>query len=132
MTTQETGRSLYDALLAGDQDVLRRLLADDFVGDLTPGLPNGYGDHPYRGREVMLTEGWGRVGRSFAMGPQVDEIITTDDCIIGRGHYVGTAVPTGKPVRARFAHFWRVRDGRITSVLQVTDSATWEHALIDD
>ncbi len=128
-TKQEMGRTLYDALLAGDQDTLRRLLADDFVGDLTPGLPNGYGERTYDGREVMLTEGWGRVGRDFAMGPNVDEIIATDDYIIGRGHYVGTALPTGKPVRARFAHFWRVEGDKITSVFQVTDSATWEHAL---
>ena len=132
MTKQEMGQVLYDALLAGDQNTLRRLLADDFVGDLTPGLPNGYGDHTYQGREVMLTDGWGRVGESFAMGPNVDEIIPTDDYIIGRGYYVGSAVPTGKPVRARFAHFWRVQDDKITSVFQVTDSATWEHALTNE
>ncbi len=127
--TQEMGRALYGALLAGDQDTLRTLLADDFVGDLTPGLPNGYGERPYQGREVMLRDGWGRVGRDFDMGPHVDEIVVTGDYVIGRGHYVGTALSTGKPVRARFAHFWRVEGGVITSVVQVTDSAAWERAL---
>ncbi len=38
----------------------------------------------------------------------VDEIITTDD------------------------YFWRVQDHQITSVFQVTDSATWEHALTNE
>lgn len=126
---QQMGEALYEALLAGDQARLRALLADDFVGDLTPGLPNGYGERTYQGREVMLTEGWGRVGEDFAMGPSVEEIVVTDDYVIGRGYYVGTAIPTGKPVRARFAHFWRVEDDKITSVVQVTDSAAWEHAL---
>lgn len=94
MTKQEMGRTLYDALLGGDQETLRQLLAEDFVGDLTPELPNGYGQQTYQGREVMFTEGWGRVGKDFAVGPNVDEIIATDDYIIGRGDYVGTAVPT--------------------------------------
>lgn len=35
------GRTLYEALQHGDTQVLRSLLADDFVGDLTPGLPTG-------------------------------------------------------------------------------------------
>lgn len=129
MTKEEMGPALYNALLDGDQDTLRELLAADFVGDLTPGLPNGYGEQTYQGREVMLTDGWGRVGKDFAMGPNVDEILVTDDYIIGRGYYIGSAIPTGKPVRARFAHFWRVENDKITSVVQVTDSAAWEHAL---
>jgi ketosteroid isomerase-like protein len=123
------GEALYTALRAGDADTLRALLSEDFVGDLTPGLPHGYGARPYRGREVMLTEGWGRVGQDFVMGPEPEEIIATEDYVIGRGYYVGTARSTGRAVRARFAHFWRVEGDRITSVVQVTDSATWEHAL---
>ncbi len=127
---QELGRALYDMLLAGDQDTLRRLLAEGFVDDLTPSLPNGYGQQIYQGREVMLTYGWGRVGKDFARGPEVDEILTTGDCSSGRSRLLRRdGHPTGKPVRARFAHFWRVQDGNITSVVQVTDSAAWEHAV---
>lgn len=77
----------------------------------------------------MLTEGWGRVGKDFAMVPQVDDLLTTGEYIIGRGRYVGTALPTGRSVEARFAHFWRVSAGKVVGVVQVTDSATWEHAL---
>ncbi len=101
----------------------------DFIGDLTPGLPHEYGAQVYRGLEAMLTEGWGRVGQDFAMRPEPEEILVTDDYIIGRGNYVGTAVSTGKPVKARFAHFWRVEGDKIVSVVQVTDSATWQRAL---
>ncbi len=123
------GERLYAALVAGDAATLDELLADDFVGDLTPGLPNGYGQALYQGREAMKRDGWGRVGASFAIGPHVEEILDGGDYIIGRGRYVGTAVATGKRVDARFAHFWKVRDGRIAGVVQVTDSAAWEHAL---
>jgi 2-(1,2-epoxy-1,2-dihydrophenyl)acetyl-CoA isomerase len=126
---QDMGETLYAALCSGDAETLSALLADDFIGDLTPGLPNGYGAQLYEGRDAMMADGWGRVGKDFAMSPVPDEILVTDDYIIGRGHYVGTALATGKHVRARFAHFWRVEGNKITSVVQVTDSATWEHAL---
>ncbi|MGL5818290.1 MAG: nuclear transport factor 2 family protein [Phycicoccus sp.] len=129
MDKMDAGRRLYTALQGGDVDTLTALLADDFVGDLTPNLPNGYGASPYRGREVMLNDGWGRVGAAFAMSPQVDELIVTEDYIIGRGRYVGETVETKVPVEARFAHFWRVEGDRIIGVVQVTDSAAWEHAL---
>ncbi len=125
----ELGQRLYAALRAGDVDTLQGLLADDFVGDLTPGLPNGYGAALYEGREAMMRDGWGRVGAAFAMGPEADEILEAGDYIIGRGRYVGSAKLTGRRVEARFAHFWKVRDDKIVGVHQVTDSAAWERAL---
>lgn len=51
------------------------------------------------------------------------------EILIAHGHYVGKAKPTGKPVRAAFAHFWSFDGERFTGVRQVTDSAIWEHAL---
>lgn len=130
MTTRiALGKKLYAALNAGDTETLTSLLSEDFVGDLTPGLPNGFGASPYVGRESMLRDGWGHVGQYFAMGPQVEEILEARDYIIGRGQYVGRAVESGKPVEARFAHFWRVDGEVITGVIQVTDSAAWVEGL---
>lgn len=124
----DAAQRLYAALQQGDTDTLRALLAEDFQGHLTPGLPNGFG-RTYAGREAMLRDGWGAVGQLFAMAPEPDELLECGDVVVGRGHYVGTALPTGKPVRARFAHFWRFAGGHIVSVHQVTDSAAWHAAL---
>ena len=78
----------------------------------------------------MINRGWGRVGRTFDMHPEVDRIYAVNDTLlVGRGYYVGIALPAGKPVRAAFAHFWTIQDGRFASVYQVTDSAAWERAL---
>jgi 2-(1,2-epoxy-1,2-dihydrophenyl)acetyl-CoA isomerase len=125
----DAGARLYRALGAGDVDVLRALLAEDFQGHLTAGLPHGFGTRTYDGRETMLRDGWGAVGEYFRMSPHVEQLFVAGDVLIGRGAYVGTAVPTGKPVRAAFAHFWRFRGAQIVSVDQVTDSALWQQAL---
>lgn len=124
-----TGQRLYQALGEGDVDVLRELLADDFQGHLSAGLPHGFGERTYNGREQMLSQGWGAIGGYFEMRPQVEELLEAGDYLIGRGNYVGTAKPTGKQVTAAFAHFWRFEGDRIVSVRQVTDSALWRQAL---
>jgi len=123
------GRRLYAALAAGDLAELHELISERFQGDLTAGLPNGAGRH-YDGREAMMTEGWGAIGRSFEMSPQPEELIDGGDVLIGRGSYVGKAIPTGKPVRAAFAHFWRFDGAQFTAVQQVTDSGVWRDALL--
>ena len=51
----EQGDALYNALNAGDGEALSTLLAGDFVGVLTAGLPNGLGGR-YDGLEAMLVE----------------------------------------------------------------------------
>ncbi len=65
----DAGARLYRALGAGDVDVLRALLAEDFQGHLTAGLPHGFGTRTYDGRETMLRDGWGAVGEYFLMIP---------------------------------------------------------------
>ena len=128
-TPEELGRRLY-AFLRGESDQSPEdVFTDDFHGHLTDGLPLGLGGD-YDGRADMINRGWARVGESFAMHPEVEELYAVGDrLLVGRGHYVGSSVARGKPVRAAFAHFWGIRDGRFSSVYQVTDSAAWEHAL---
>ncbi len=126
---EELGRRLYAFLRGESGEPAEALLADDFTGHLTDGLPLKLGGD-YASRDDMIDRGWARVGQTFDMHPEADHIYAVDDTLlVGRGHYVGTAISTGKPVRAAVAHFWTVRDGRFTSVYQVTDSAAWADAL---
>jgi ketosteroid isomerase-like protein len=123
-----SGRELYSALGGGDIESLRRLLSPNFRGELTAGLPHGFG-RTYAGLEAMMGEGWGAVGQWFEMSPQPTELYDGGDTLIGRGFYVGTAKPTGKPVRAAFAHFWKFDGQQFTAVHQITDSGAWRDAL---
>lgn len=122
------GEELYAALLAGDVDALHRLLSPDFRGEMTVGLPYGFG-RVYEGLDAMINEGWGAVDEFFDMGPDVEKLYDGGDVLIARGYYVGKVKSTGKPLRAAFAHFWSFDGERFTGVRQITDSATWEHAL---
>lgn len=123
------GRELYRALADADVKALRRLLSSNFQGELTAGLPNGLGRR-YEGLDAMMSEGWAKVGRLFEMSPQPERLINGGDVLIGLGAYVGVAKPTGKAVRAAFAHFWSWNGGQFTGVRQVTDSGAWRDALL--
>lgn len=125
----EKGSALYNALGTGDVATLEQLLSEDFQGRLTEGLPQGFGRSVYSGRDAMLNDGWGSIGAFFDMRPEVERMIDGGDTLVGMGSYVGTAKPTGKDVRAAFAHFWTYDGEHFTGVRQVTDSALWERAL---
>lgn len=122
------GERLYRALGAGDGEALTQILSPDFVGDLTPGLPLDLG-RKFEGRETMMRECWGTIGQHFAMHSEVEMLIVADGMIVAHGSYLGKALASGRPINARFAHFWRVKDGKVVSVHQTTDSAAWREAL---
>lgn len=122
------GDVLYAALASGDEPALRRLLAADFQGRLSEGLPRGLGRR-YDGLEAMMAEAWGAVGDMFDMGPRVERLFDGGDTLIGFGAYVGTARATRRALHAGFAHFWGFNGRQFTSVVQVTDSQAWHAAL---
>jgi ketosteroid isomerase-like protein len=90
------GEELFAALRAGDVDSLHRLLSPDFRGELTAGLPHGFG-RVYEGLEAMIN--------LFDMAPEVDKLYDGGDVLIARGYYVGRVKSTDRPVHAAFAHF---------------------------
>ena len=120
---------LYPALVAGDRPAVERLVAEDFTGTLTEGLPFEIGG-VHEGRERMIEDGWWALGRNFSLRVEPSEWI---DCAGGRllvlGRYVGRARSTGAPVDAVFAHVWTARDGQLSAVWQLTDSARFVAAL---
>jgi 2-(1,2-epoxy-1,2-dihydrophenyl)acetyl-CoA isomerase len=71
-------------------------------------------------------DGWWAIGRAFDLRVEPAEWI---DCVDGRllviGRYVGCARASGAPIDAAFAHLWTARDGRLTQLWQLTDSALW-------
>jgi len=128
MSEHETVHRFYEALQARDLATLSAVLDPDFAGQMTQGLPLALGG-PVTGRDAMLGV-WGQVAKHYQIHPQPQEYLDTGDGrIVVLGWYVGRGRTTGKPIRARFVHVVRARDGKLIQLEQVTDTQLWADAL---
>jgi ketosteroid isomerase-like protein len=128
MSTPPVVDALYSALREGDAETLLAVLHPEFRGRVTEGLPFGIGGHA-EGPQEMLRDVWGRAAAHYAMHPEPDEVQPlADGRVLVLGWYLGSARATGGPVRARFAHVIRLRDGLVAELEQITDSARWRAA----
>jgi 2-(1,2-epoxy-1,2-dihydrophenyl)acetyl-CoA isomerase len=116
---------VYAALAAGDRDALLAVLDPELDAHLADGMPDGLGG-PRRGAEAMIDTGWWAIGRAYAVLAEPEEwIACADGRLLVRGRYRGRARDTGHVIDAAFDHLWTARDGRLTALRQLTDTARW-------
>ncbi|GGM68341.1 hypothetical protein GCM10010106_12890 [Thermopolyspora flexuosa] len=121
--------AFYRALQEADVEALVRLLHPEFEGRVAPGMPYGVGG-VHRGPEDMLVNVWGVIARHYRTAPYAESCVAgPDGTFVVTGRYRGTAVATGRPYEAEFAHVLRLRDDRIVALHQYTDTAKWHEAL---
>ncbi len=129
LSITELVTALYPALAKGDREALAGLVADDFEGTLTEGLPSGIGG-VHRGRDDMIEHGWWAFGRLFKVRVEPCVWMTCPDGrLLVLGRYVGSARETGAPIDAAFVHLWTADAGRLSAVWHLTDSALFVQAL---
>ena len=88
--------------------------------------------NPYVGPQSVLQGVFMRLAMEwdgFAVAPA--GVLDAGDTAIGHGYYSGTYKPTGKQVRAQFAHFFTLRDGKIVKFQQYTDTAQFKEAVAE-
>ena len=123
---------LYATLARGDEAAVRALLHPEFVGTLAPGLPFGIGGE-HRGPDAMIRDGWFAIGRHWRIRAEPgSSAMLEDDRLMVRGTYRGTSRRAAKPVEALFVHVVTFRDGLISELSQVTDTAVFVEALGDE
>lgn len=124
----EVVRRVYEAFARGD--VAAVLGALDSRVEWREADNHPYADgNPYVGHDAVLGGIFARLGgewENFAATP--DEIFDAGDTVVARGHYTGTFKETGASLRAQFAHFFTMRDGRVTKFQQYTDTAQFLRA----
>ncbi|MDA2894584.1 nuclear transport factor 2 family protein [Mycolicibacterium sp. BiH015] len=125
-TAHDVAGRLYRALSDGDANALFGLLSADFEGVVSAGMPRGVGGE-HHGRVAMITEVWGRIDAAYDIEVVPRDYLTTEhrDQVVVLGTYRGSARETDERVDAAFAHVITVKNGQITALQQITDTARW-------
>jgi ketosteroid isomerase-like protein len=116
-------QSLYDAFGRGDLPFILKHLADNV--DWTMEGPSII---PYAGKrkgiaqvqqffEALATT---QTNQKLTMDP----LIAQGDQVAALGRYSATVTATGKRFDAHVAHFFTVRDGKVSRLVEVTDTVT--------
>ncbi|MFD3745478.1 nuclear transport factor 2 family protein [Nocardia sp. NPDC058633] len=129
MTARDVAESLYAAFAESDGPALAGLLDRSFTARVSSGMPLGVGGS-ISDPQSMLSGVWGTVFAAYAAAPYPEEFVpVAPDRVIVFGFYRGTCRSTGTGFEAAFAHDLTVRDGKIVSLIQITDTEQWHAAL---
>jgi ketosteroid isomerase-like protein len=122
MSNADPVRALYAAFAKGDMGAALATMATDIVWNEAENYP--YADrNRYVGPDAVLTGVFARIGGDWEGFAAVsDEIIDGGSTIVSLGHYSGTNKASGKPMRAQFAHVFRVKNGKIAGFQQYADT----------
>ena len=128
-TSEDVVWRFYDRMHALDVGGMLAVLAHDFVGHVSTGMPGGFGG-TYRGALRMLEEVWVPVYRLFGCLPHVERLyVAGPDTVLTVGHYRGVVPATDRRIVAAFAHEMRVCAGAIVELRQITDTCAWADGL---
>ncbi|MDF3294295.1 nuclear transport factor 2 family protein [Streptomyces silvisoli] len=116
-------RRFYDA--KGDLEVIRSVVAEDARWDVAEGFPNG---GVYDGLERIVNGFFPFLGAFQEFRCVGDEFYEDGGHVIVLGRYIGTTVK-GNGVVSRFAHFFTLREGKITQLRQTSDTLPIARAL---
>ena len=86
--------------------------------------------NPYVGPQAVLEGVFMRIGdewEGFQVSPT--EILDAGETVVGHGYYSGTCKRNGEGVRARFAHPFTFRGGKVVKLPQYTDTAQFRQAV---
>ncbi len=122
-------RGLYEALAKGDVPAVLEQLDQSVEWNEAENYI--YADrNPYIGPQAVLEGVITRLGtewEGYTVTPE--EFLDAGDRVVVLGTYSGIYKATGREVRAQFAHVWGVREGRVKSFQQYTDTKQFADAV---
>ena len=118
---------MYAAFGQRDQETILRLFHPQIEWVQNEGFPGG-GRHV--GAESVLENVFAKFRQEWEVWQaEVSEWLDAGDAIIAIGEYQGIYKATGRSMKSAFAGVYRVRDGRIVSFHQYTDTAKIQQAV---
>jgi ketosteroid isomerase-like protein len=121
-------QGIYDAIGRGDVPAVLGALDPEVDWNEMEGFPYA---GQYVGPDAVLNGVIARLGAEwdgFSVVP--DQVLDAGEHVVGLGWYSGTYKATGKAFRARFAHVWTLRDGKVIHFQQYADTAKVQEALV--
>ena len=123
-------QGLYEAFGRGDMAYVFAAFAEDISWTEAEGFPYA---GTYIGADEILSGVFMRIAADWdGWAATPHEHIEEGDTVITLGTYSGTCKATGKSMKAPLVHVWRIRDGKITSFVQHTDTALVREAMQAD
>jgi uncharacterized protein len=120
-------KGVYDAFSVGDMSSVLAVLSTEIEWTEAEGGPYG---GIYVGLDAILGNIFMKLGtewEGFTAIPK--EFVTDGDTVISLGEYSGTYILTGKSFRAPFAHVWKLKEGKVVTFQQYTDTAVHQRPL---
>jgi ketosteroid isomerase-like protein len=120
MADVDIARRFYEAVEGGDLEGGLALIAPDCAWTEMAGFPYA---GTYYGPDAVRENVFFRIGADWdGFRFDVDEVLDAGPAVVGIGTYSATAKSTGKPMRARVVHVFRIRDGKIAAFEQFADT----------
>jgi len=127
MTNVDIISSAYAAFANGDVPAVLATFADDITWTEAAGFIYA---GTYVGGEAIVQNVFMRMATewdSYQVKPE--SLIGEGDLVAALGWYEATYKETGRSFRARFVHWWKLTDDKITSFEQIVDSAVTQSAV---
>jgi uncharacterized protein len=116
----------YAAFAAGNMDAVMALLAPELIWHEADSLPYG---GVYHGPEAVMENIFSAITQDWDQyEAEPLRFIDAGDHIVVLGEYRGIHRESGKVLQAPFAHFWRMKNGRLIEFHQFTDTMAWMEA----
>ena len=123
-------RGMYEAFGRGDIEAV--LAACDPQIEWREAESNPYEPEgkPWIGPDAITENLFMKLGQewdSFTVSP--GEMYDAGEAVIAEGRYSGSYKATGKSIDAQFCHVFKLREGKVTSFQQYTDTARMQDAM---
>ena len=115
-------RSLYTAFAKGDVPTVLAAFTPDAEWREAENFVYADGN-PYVGAGAILQGVFMRLATEwdgFAANPA--QFLDAGDAVVVSGRYTGAFKETGRKIDAQFAHFWTLKQGKVSSFQQYTDT----------
>lgn len=122
-----TMRAAYDAFAKGEYT--RLPFAPD-IEWIEPDVEGLWTRGTHHGVDAVIKDVFeSTVERFDDFRVQCDEYLEAGNRVIVMGRFMGRSKETGNRLNAPFVHVWTLRNGKIISFRNYTDTANWLHAM---